>query len=232
MSRLLLSIDTAGPRCAVALSQLASGEILARADPDIGRGHAELLMGLVDEVLAAAVAGYADIGKIAVVVGPGSFTGLRVGVAAAKGLALALKLPAVGISSLEALAEPHWSTGLPVLAVTDAKRGEVYAALYGSGGRVLREPEALAPEALAAFVAVKAIGKLILVGTGARVAAEQLGALPLRIANPAGDTDIAAVARLGQDRGAAGPVKPLYLRGADAKPQAATGILHAPAILP
>ena len=229
---LLLSIDTAGSRCSVALSDLESGEIFARAEPDIGRGHAELLMGLVDEILATAGASYADIGKIAVVVGPGSFTGLRVGVAAAKGLALALGIPAVGISSLESLAEPHWQAGLPVLAITDAKRGEVYAALFGPGGTGLCAPEALAPENLAAFVEAYASGALIVVGTGAAIAAENLGGLSLRIVNPAGDSDIAAVARLGLARPAAGPVKPLYLRGADAKPQAATGILHAPAILP
>lgn len=232
MSRLLLSIDTAGTRCAVALSDLATGDVLAFAEPDIGRGHAEQLMGLVEHLLDAASVRYGDIGKIAVVVGPGSFTGLRVGVAAAKGLALALSVPVVGLSSLEALAEPHWHAGAAVLAVTDAKRGELYAALYAAGGSVLRAPQALAPGGLADWLEGAHGGELVVVGSGARIAADILAHLPVTLANPAGDTDIAAVVRLGGPRGGEGPLKPLYLRGADAKPQAATGILHAPAILP
>jgi tRNA threonylcarbamoyladenosine biosynthesis protein TsaB len=233
MSRLLLSLDTAGTRCAVAVSELGDGTLIARADPDIGRGHAEVLMGLVAEMLAEAGATYADLGRIAVVVGPGSFTGLRVGVAAAKGLALALAIPVVGIASLEALAEPHWDGGAPVLAVTDAKRGEVYAALYGPGGAVLQAPAALPPAGLEGFVAAAGEGALILVGSGTSLAAETLHR-PLRIVDASGISDIAAVARIGRARTATGPVRPLYLRGADAKPAAATGILHAdaPAILP
>lgn len=233
MSRLLLSLDTAGTRCAVAVSELGDGSLLARADPDIGRGHAEVLMGLVADTLAAAGATYADLGRIAVVVGPGSFTGLRVGVAAAKGLALALAIPVVGVASLEALAEPHWHGATSVLAVTDAKRGEVYAALYGPDGEVLQAPAALPPAGLTGFVGAAGEGGLILVGSGSAIAAGELHRA-LRIADASGLSDIAAVARIGRARPSTAPVKPLYLRGADAKPAAATGILHAgaPAILP
>ncbi len=95
--------------------------------------------------------------KLAVCIGPGSFTGIRVGVAAARGLEISLGVPSVGISTLEALAEPEWGEG-PVLAVHDAKRGEVYAALFARGGETLREPEALAPDALPAFVASAGAG--------------------------------------------------------------------------
>lgn len=231
MPAILLSIDTAGTRCAVALCDMETGEVLALAEPDIGRGHAEVLIGLVDQCLATAGVVYADIGKIAVVVGPGSFTGLRVGVAAAKGLALALGVPALGISSLEALAEPHIGAGRPVLAVIDAKRNEVYAALFAADGRVLAEPQALDPQDLPAFVELAGAedGDLLIAGSGAAIAAAALPGVPTETVNPAGDTDIAAVARLGRLRPAGAPVRPLYLRGADAKPAAATGISHVPA---
>jgi tRNA threonylcarbamoyladenosine biosynthesis protein TsaB len=230
--KLLLCIDTAGSRCAVALCDLASGDIRAQAEPDIGRGHAEVLMGLIEELLAANSAHYSDVGKIAVVVGPGSFTGLRVGVAAAKGLALALAIPAVGISSLEVMAEPHLAGDLPVLSVIDAKRGEVYAALYAPGGGVLHAAEAVSPDDLRGFVGDTPA--LLAVGTGAAIAADILGSRVSVAVDPDGQAGLAALARLGIRHSIFGGVKPLYLRGADAKPQAATGILHvqAAAILP
>jgi tRNA threonylcarbamoyladenosine biosynthesis protein TsaB len=197
MTDLLLCIDTSGPRCAVSLHDAAGTRRLGMAAPDIGRGHAEVLIGLLDDVLREAGAGYPDIAKIAVVVGPGSFTGLRVGVAAAKGLALALAKPLVGLSSLEILAEPHWGGEGRVLAVSDAKRGEVYAALYGRDGTVLAPPQALAPEGLGPLVAgIGAAGPLIAVGTGAGIARDVLGAQLAGIRNFEGLADMDALARL------------------------------------
>ena len=230
MTDLLLCIDTSGPRCAVSLHDAAGARRLAGAAPDIGRGHAEVLIGLLEDMLREAGADYSDIAKIAVVVGPGSFTGLRVGVAAAKGLALALDRPLVGLSSLEILAEPHWGGEGRVLAVSDAKRGEVYAALYGPGGAVLAPPQALPPGDLASFVAATAAGgRLIAVGTGAEIARGVLGAQLAGIANPEGLADMDALARLAAARWPEGPLQLLYLRGADAKPAAPTGISRAEA---
>ena len=123
MPNLLLAIDTAFERCSAGLLDMDARRMLARAEPEIGKGHAERLMGVVAEVLTEAGASYADLGRIAVAVGPGSFTGLRVGVAAARGLSLALAVPAVGIGTLDALAAPHIGTGSPILAVLDARRG-------------------------------------------------------------------------------------------------------------
>ncbi|BDA87070.1 tRNA (adenosine(37)-N6)-threonylcarbamoyltransferase complex dimerization subunit type 1 TsaB [Aureimonas sp. SA4125] len=228
MSDLLLCIDTSGGRCAAALYDGGGTRLLGMAAPDIGRGHAEVLMGLVADILAGAGATYAALGKIAVVVGPGSFTGLRVGVAAAKGLALALAIPLVGASTLEILAEPHWHGNGAVLAVNDAKRGEVYAALYGLGGIVLAEPQAVRPESLAALVATSAgSGPLVAVGTGAAIAREILAGTLACIANPEGLVDMDAFARLAAPRAPEGSLRLLYLRGADAKPSAPTGILRA-----
>ncbi|MGQ3295635.1 MAG: tRNA (adenosine(37)-N6)-threonylcarbamoyltransferase complex dimerization subunit type 1 TsaB, partial [Shinella sp.] len=104
---ILLAIDTAGTGCYAALYDTDQDTILGAAGADIGRGHAERLMDFVDAALDAAGMTLQDIGRIAVTVGPGSFTGIRVGVAAARGLALALGVPAVGVSTLAALAADH-----------------------------------------------------------------------------------------------------------------------------
>lgn len=227
MSDLLLCIDTVGARCAVAVYDRAAAVMLARAEPDIGRGHAERLFGLVAGVLDAAAAGYGDLSAIAVVVGPGSFTGLRVGVAAAKGLALALSIPAIGVTTLEALAEPHWHGEPAILAVIDAKRGEIYAALFDRGGAVLGTPRVLGPDGLGAFVEASAPrGRpLVAVGSGAEIARGVLGA-GLSGTPASGDVpDLASVARIAASRDPSAGVRPLYLRGADAKPSAPTGLL-------
>ena len=105
---LLLAIDTAGPVCAVALARAADGgpEILTRIEERIGRGHAERLMPMIEEALTCAQKSFDDLDRIGVTIGPGSFTGVRVGVAAARGLALALDIPAVGVGSLDAIMLP------------------------------------------------------------------------------------------------------------------------------
>ncbi|MBC8129927.1 MAG: tRNA (adenosine(37)-N6)-threonylcarbamoyltransferase complex dimerization subunit type 1 TsaB [Rhizobiaceae bacterium] len=226
MSRLLLCIDTAGSRCAVAVLDMATKELLSRAEPDIGRGHAERLMGLIAESLAAADARYEDVGRIGVVVGPGSFTGLRVGVAAAKGLSLALGVGAVGVSSLEALAEPHVGTGLSVLSVIDAKRGELYASLFGPSGIPWVPPRAIVPADLPTWLdGFATAGKVLCVGSGAAIAADAIGERLILAGDGAEAVpDIAVVARIAARRARTEPLTPLYLRGADAKPQGPTGI--------
>ncbi len=185
-------------------------------------------MGVIDTVLGQAGAAYADLAKLAVTVGPGSFTGVRVGVAAVRGLALALAIPAVGISTLEALAEPHRKSGR-VLAAIDAKRGELYAALYAPDGALMAGPTALEPQSLGAFLqtgGAKATDEpLRIVGSGAVIAEDALGAFCVQVADT-NSHDIAAVARLAASRDPAeAPASPLYLRGADAKPQAPSGLL-------
>ncbi|WP_244487434.1 MULTISPECIES: tRNA (adenosine(37)-N6)-threonylcarbamoyltransferase complex dimerization subunit type 1 TsaB [unclassified Aureimonas] len=216
---MLLAIDTAGSRCSACLFDPKTRQVLARADPDIGKGHAERLMDDVAGLLGEAGATYADLTRLAVVVGPGSFTGLRVGVAAVRGLSLALGLPALGVGTLEALAEPHRGGGLPVLAVLDAKRGEIYAALHDSDGTEILEPTALAPADLPGFLAGFEEGaSLIVTGSGASIAADALaGRWPVR-AMPEAYVDIAAVARIAASREPGAVPSPLYLRGADAKP--------------
>ena len=100
----LLAIDTAAGPCAACVFDTGSGEVIGREVRDIGKGHAEQLMSVIDAAMRQASIGFAELGAVAVSVGPGSFTGVRVGVAAARGLALALKVPAIGVTTLEAIA--------------------------------------------------------------------------------------------------------------------------------
>lgn len=194
-------------------------EILARKEERIGRGHAERLPAMVDEVLETAGAGYADLSRIAVTTGPGSFTGVRIGIAYARGLALALDIPAVGVGSLDALAFPHTHSGEgTVVAVLDAKRGEVYARLCDKeSGAALAEPEALSVEELALKLS-HAGQPIMLTGGGAPLVAAALK-LKHQIAGTAEAPDIADVVALALKAEAGGPPLPLYARPADAKPQ-------------
>lgn len=215
---IVLAMDTAGPDCSAALYDSESDKILAEVTENIGRGHAEKLMAVVDLALAKAGLELGAVERLAITVGPGSFTGIRVGVAAARGFALSLGVPAVGISTLDVLATKKRgeAPGQPVLAAMDAKRGEVYAQSFDADGRAQREPMALAI-ADAAAVAAEFSGSVT--GSGAPL---------LRGEEPSGEPDrfpISIVARLAAkaDPGGGSP-SPLYLRGPDAKPQAGFAI--------
>ncbi len=139
---ILLAIDSSASLCAACVYDAASSEELGREVLDLGKGHAEHLMGVIAGALERAGKDYADIGALAVSVGPGSFTGVRVGVSAARGLALALKVPAIGVTTLEALAT-EGARAFPdraVLAALDAGRGEIHAALYDSRSQLRYGP--------------------------------------------------------------------------------------------
>ena len=168
---IVLGFDTATRSTAVGL-RLAGGETLqSRDDPGPGErpGHATRLLGMTDELLNRAGIGWSALERIAVGLGPGTFTGLRVGVATARGLAQSLGVELVGVSSLRALAEPALRSELGakssdpsgcldrVLAVLDARRGEAFAAAYrmtdlGSTDELVA-PRALRPEDLGSVVA-------------------------------------------------------------------------------
>ncbi|AHK43208.1 putative peptidase M22, glycoprotease [Ensifer adhaerens OV14] len=218
---IVLAIDTSGSGCSAAIYDSGSSAVLGQSGADIGRGHAERLMEFVDEALVAADRPIGDIDRIAVTIGPGSFTGIRVGVATARGLALALGKPAVGISSLHVIAEEARSAapGKSVLVAIDAKRDEVYVQAYDAAGHAVTEPEALsvtvARDRFAGFEGCVA-------GSGAELLASLT---PVKTPDL---VDIAVVARLGviADPASAKP-KPLYLRGPDAKPQAGFAVARA-----
>ena len=202
---IVLAIDTCLFACSVAV--VDGEQVLARRVEPMSRGHQERLAPLVQEAMAEAGLGFDKLERIGVTVGPGSFTGLRVGLAFAKGLASALAIPAVGIGSLEALADTETGS---VVAVLDAKRGQVYLQAF-SGGAQVSAPDALPIETAAARVAEFAPDTLI--GTGAALLA---GVRPGVRVIEADITDPVAVARLAALRSPV-PPRPLYLRAPDAK---------------
>jgi tRNA threonylcarbamoyladenosine biosynthesis protein TsaB len=148
----VLAVSTSTPRGSVAL--VRDGEAVAAVAYADLQGHAERLFEAIDAVLAQAGVGRGALSGLACDVGPGSFTGVRVGVASAKGIALGLGLPLAGVVSLEAMAAAAFAAGAAgpddvVVAALDAKKGEVFVAAYGAGGEVLAAPAArpLGPEA-------------------------------------------------------------------------------------
>ena len=135
----ILAIDTALTACAACVRDLASDELLASESLDMARGHAEALMPLIARVMNAAGLDFKDLDRIAVTVGPGSFTGLRVGISAARGIALAAGREAVGVSTLAAFAAPCIAEYLAdqVLVAIDARNGNAYVQAFGGAGRTL-----------------------------------------------------------------------------------------------
>lgn len=179
---------------------------------------------MIAEVMREAGLGFADLTKIAVTNGPGSFTGVRAGVAAARGLALGCGAPVISVTSLEvmamacveALGEPERRDGF--LVAHDARRGELYVQSFDQFGRALSEP-ALATPREAAILAGK---PGLAAGSGAALVAAEARHLgeTVRTALPALLPDARHLAHLALTREADGkPVSPLYLRAPDAKPQ-------------
>lgn len=214
---IVLAIDTAGVDCAAAVFDSDTGKILGRVSETIGRGHAERLMAMIDEALAQAKLSLADVDRIGVTVGPGSFTGIRVGVAAARGFALALGVDCVGVSTLDVLARTASETGKSVLAAINAHRDQVYAQSFEAG---LPQSEPLLLE-LDDYLARAAIPGTELVGSAAALVAD-------REAETGPDHyPIEIVARISATAKAQGKPKPLYLRGPDAKPQTGFAVSRA-----
>jgi tRNA threonylcarbamoyladenosine biosynthesis protein TsaB len=215
----ILAIDTAASLCAACVFNAEADRELGRSVRDIGKGHAEVLMDVIGEALVAAGVSYADLGAIAVAVGPGSFTGIRVGVSVARALALAERIPAAGVSTLEALAfEARGSFGeKPVLSAIEGGRDGIYAAIYDGFGKIIYAPVVTDLETLAGLAADAAV----VAGTAARRVADAAPANGLLIGPEGATADIAAYARIALAKGfAGGKPRPLYLRAPDAKPQA------------
>jgi tRNA threonylcarbamoyladenosine biosynthesis protein TsaB len=227
----VLGLDTSTPST-VAGVLLPDGRVLEGRDDPLPRarpGHQPRLLALAAEVLAEAGVGWADLGRIAVGVGPGGFTGLRIGIATARALAQAHGIALVPVSSLRALAAGAGAAAGPVAAVTDARRGEVFAAVYGraedagAGGEPVLGPLALEPGALAARLA-RLPGTALAVGDGAvrfRAQLEAAAAVVPPDDAPSHRIGAGPVCRLGTagapaDRDA---LLPDYCREPDARPQ-------------
>lgn len=220
----LLAFDTATSATVVGFQQADGAVLEARHDPQPGErpGHACRLLELVATVLGRAGEELGVVERLAVGTGPGSFTGLRIGVATARGLAQATGAALVGISTLRALAEGArpGAEGRTVLAVLDARRGEAFAAAWGDGRRLL-EPAALGPDGLAATVA-ELPAPVVAVGEGAlrfRAEIEPAGAAIAPDDDPVHRVSARALCALGamQEPAEREAVLPEYLRLPDAE---------------
>lgn len=191
-----LAIDTAAPRLQLALL-LGDGHTDISVD-EIATGHAELIFGRIAELLERNGLGYEDLQRIVTTTGPGSFTGLRIGLSAARGIGLARGIPVIGVSSLVALS---LGAGGPVTVLLDARRGEAYFQTFAGPGQPSTQGDLL-PMAIA---------------QAAIVPGTTLVTSPF--------IDIAALARYGAVLDPADhPPEPNYIRDADAKPQTAARI--------
>jgi len=217
----VLAIDTALAACSAAILDTKQGSIIASASLPMVRGHAEALIPLLARLLDEARMLLRNFDRVVVTTGPGSFTGLRVGISAARGIALAAGKPAVGLSTLLAYAAPHLADDetIPVVAAIDARHQHVYLQVFGPGGRTVIAPR-LAPLSEAVRAAAEAPARLV--GSAAQAIADGLaaaGAVPV-IVDARGAPDITWVARMGAavPEGQS-PPKPQYLRAPDAQPQ-------------
>jgi tRNA threonylcarbamoyladenosine biosynthesis protein TsaB len=217
---LILAIDTALDACAAGVLDTDAGQLMAQESQAMRRGHAEALMPLIARVMKQSGLSFSALDRIAATTGPGSFTGLRVGLSAARGIALAADKTVVGVTTLTAYAAPVVSEHgeYPVIAAIDARHDHVYFQVVGGDGTSLIAPQ-VAPiaEALAAW----RFGPPHLVGNAATILSERWpahAAPPFKIdAQPA--PDIAWVAWLGAAvNPKAAPARPFYLRAPDAKP--------------
>lgn len=225
----ILAIDTALPAVSVCVLDSGSSVPVARASIPMDKGHAEALMPLIEQVMAQVEGGFGSLGRIAVTVGPGSFTGIRIGVAAARGIALARGVEAVGVSTLAAFAAPllsEESDGI-VAAAIDARHGHVYFTAYGPAGRVLTSPRILA---LRDACRLLGAGRIRAVGSGAIMLRDEAAIYggDINVVDGSSAPDILAVARLGLVADPVNaPARPIYLKAPDVKPGAKASIPHA-----
>jgi tRNA threonylcarbamoyladenosine biosynthesis protein TsaB len=186
----LLAFDTSAAHCAAALL-LPDGRVIQREEP-MQKGQAERLVPMLEQVLAEGGILWADLRRIAVGVGPGNFTGVRISVATARGLALALGIPAVGVTRLEALA---YDLSHPLRVIEDARQGLVYVQDFPDGAAQITPGATLTPFAGAT--------------TGSAAGPDALSpALPIAL----------SIARIGATRAPGPAPAPFYLKGADAAP--------------
>ena len=211
----LMVVDTALGLCTVGVFEVDEGgarPLGLRSEPMV-KGHSERIAGFARDAAKQAGLAFTELDRIGVTVGPGSFTGLRVGLAFAQGLAAALDRPVVGVSALDALAASA-GEARAAAALIDARRGQVYARFWRDG-EADGPAEALTLEAAAARVGAMGEGA-VLIGSGAALFAEaSAGMTILSLDGPAPE----ALARLAAAADpAAAPARPLYLRAPDATP--------------
>lgn len=222
---LILAVDTSLGACAAGILDTGSNRLIAHRSLAMTRGHAEALMPMIAEVMARSHVGFSDLDRIAVTTGPGSFTGLRVGLSAARGLALAAGKPAVGVTTLTAYAASAISeTGRhPVIAAIDARHDQVFVQVVSGNGASLVRPKLLPIDKV---LEAARYGTPILVGNAARLVADRWPAdVPPVQVDPQAAPQIAWIAWLGAAvNPTAAPARPFYLRAPDARPQTSSAL--------
>jgi tRNA threonylcarbamoyladenosine biosynthesis protein TsaB len=212
MATTILALDCSTTACSAACWR--DGKVLSRRFVAAGRGQAEMIMPMIEEVMAEAGLAFAGLGLLAVTVGPGAFTGLRIGLAAAKGMALAAGLPIAGISTTLAVAAAVPAAerrGRTILAAVESKRTEIYAQAFDAGlnplGEIVAQP--------AAELALLHPGPIVLAGERSGELAPLMASATLASSLP--QPDAAAVAALASRLwpGRSLPAAPLYLRPPD-----------------
>lgn len=216
----ILAIDTALDVCAACVATDDSDDLLAEESLPLARGHAEALLPMIERLVARIDGGFPSLGRVAVTVGPGSYTGLRVGLSAARAIGLATGIPVVGVTTLSALLAPQLAIngeGL-IAAAIDARHGAIYLQAMSIATGVAVPPRHLGLDEAAHLLAKRPVTA---VGSGAPglVAAIRAAGGTADVADT-GPPQIAWIASLGlvADPGHALP-RPLYLRGPDAQPQ-------------
>ena len=220
-----LGLDTATSACAVALWDAASGRTLAVRAEAMQRGLAEKLVPMVQATLADAGIGFGHLSRIGVTVGPGTFTGLRVGLAAARGFALAAGCPLIGVTTLEAAVHgltPAARAGRTLLAAIESRRDDLFVQPFAADLSPLGAPADLLPADLPAYAAAHLIpGPLLIVGDAAARAGQALGTWggAVEIVETTGAAEALAAAHIAAAQDVAGiaarPADPFYLRPPD-----------------
>ena len=217
----VLAIDTATNACSAAL--LVDGDVRASRFEPMSGGHAERLIPMIQEIAEVANRAVKSVDLIAVTIGPGAFTGLRVGLAAARAFALSAGVPCLGLTTLEVIAAGVGPLGNPLVIGLDSKRTDVYVQVFNPDGQAVSEPTAILPEAVSLFVGacVADATRVSVAGDAASVVKECLNGDSVVVTTVnAPYPDAAVLARLAVARWVPGepidrPV-PLYLRTPDA----------------
>ena len=214
---LVLGMDTSLRACSVALVNRASGEVLSHRREVMERGQAEALPDMVDAVMMEAGDPYETLSIVATTRGPGSFTGVRIGLSFARALATALEIPITSMTTLEAIARnvKHNPERLPIVSVIDARREELYLQVFDADFAPITEALLTPVKETAAHLPP---GPCLLVGTGAELVADEgHDCLPAE-ADPLPDAELVAL-HAPVEPLPAEPPEPLYLRPPDARPQ-------------
>ena len=216
---LILALDTSMAACSVCVYDADKSLVIGANQQFMDRGQAEALAPMVQETMKLAGVGFVDLNRIAVTTGPGTFTGVRIGLAMARGLGVALNIPITGINSLAAIAANETETKLPIVVAADARAGEIYFASYDQAGLEVMAPVVVALAEANKFMLSHPVKML---GTAADLLLNKMDD-HRHVRSDAGDLPIAEkFVRLAATMPAPTlPPEPLYLRAPDVKPQAA-----------